>query len=735
MIYKSSFLDKNNKAYHLTIGDKGKVKDITLTSTPFVVTLEGDGDTVFKSVKYSKATINVWADKTMMDCLSSTPNEVKVTLTDKQGNIEWMGYVEPTMFDQPYSKEKEEITIDCIDDLATLQYYNFPYKYNYPITSFLNLMKMMLSKTRYKKLYMSEAYRDIDLTNLYISEQNFIDEKAKEDDITDNDTFKEVMEKLVKFLNMTLVPQGENLYLINYRGLKDESIKYTLYDLQNESIYYHQTLSNRTNIGKVRSGANISLSPCHSQVKVEAKVNKYEELNPDIFDNQYLTNVTAYQDKDNKELVETKYKWNNSQIFIDEDDQKGKHTVTDRFMFRFYSHSKYKCHYYDSQGNEHQEIENIDNWKDLYNYDGASIIRMRTENIEHSELYTPTEGKNNFGEYVLLGSGWNKNANKVLFETREPFHTFLTQDCKIVLNGGIEIRENKPTLPSSWKQYAKDYFHIQELYLNAVLKIGDWYFTNLDRPTSTKIRIDSWGILYELLSGGRFNRQGRWTKTPSTFKLQFSAANTNHFLGTTFNVLSTSGDKGNEGISRGYVISIPEEIANTKADIEFKLLFTRFATKSHSSRYYFLKDFSLKAQIPKDDSIKEWESDTIYKNVINANYSERGKTVKYEVNTFDNKIPSYSSVIYKDWNKMRMLDGVYSNVTKETHRMEEHYIQDSVLTYSSPNMELNCTTFEPYPIYSLLTKKIDGKPTQFIIDTYEYDYRDLSFKYKLTQLK
>jgi hypothetical protein len=56
--------------------------------------------------------------------------------------------------------------------------------------------------------------------------------------------------------------------------------------------------------------------------------------------------------------------------------------------------------------------------------------------------------------------------------------------------------------------------------------------------------------------------------------------------------------------------------------------------------------------VSKDSNIKsgEWESDTLYTNVINDEYVEEGSEIECKINTWDNKAPTYSVVMYSDEN-------------------------------------------------------------------------------------
>jgi hypothetical protein len=46
-------------------------------------------------------------------------------LTDESGAVVWTGYTTPNLYDMGFVEEREEIEIECIDALSTLQYIKY----------------------------------------------------------------------------------------------------------------------------------------------------------------------------------------------------------------------------------------------------------------------------------------------------------------------------------------------------------------------------------------------------------------------------------------------------------------------------------------------------------------------------------------------------------------------------------------------------------------------------------
>jgi hypothetical protein len=48
-----------------------------------------------------------------------------VLLTDNSGATVWVGYVTPNLYNMGFVEEREEVEIECIDGLSTLQYIKY----------------------------------------------------------------------------------------------------------------------------------------------------------------------------------------------------------------------------------------------------------------------------------------------------------------------------------------------------------------------------------------------------------------------------------------------------------------------------------------------------------------------------------------------------------------------------------------------------------------------------------
>ena len=230
MKYVSHFYDINEKKYNVEIGS-GTIKEVTLSDTPFVTEIETSDSHIYKPCKYSSATIGMITTDYAFDLYSSTAQQNKVTLTDDNDKIIWVGYVTPNLYSQGYENPEEVIEIECIDALSTLQYYEYePIGTSKDIVRFAELINHLLSKCNaYEYFYFSDNIK-VDSTSTFpiisrltISEQNFFDE--------DDEPMKmqEVLEEVCQFLAVTAVAYGNSVYLIDYDAIKNGNNNYYRY--------------------------------------------------------------------------------------------------------------------------------------------------------------------------------------------------------------------------------------------------------------------------------------------------------------------------------------------------------------------------------------------------------------------------------------------------------------------------------------------------------------------------
>ena len=256
MIYTGEFISKNKINYQVQfITASGNTnKEIILSEQPVTISFESEDD-IFKPLKLSGATVRCWVKDYMFDLYSGEAKGVKCIVTNKEDNsVIWCGYVTPNLYSQDYLQHKFELEVECIDALAVLQYI----KYNVTdrqVRSFKDIIDDAIQKTGYDLNLNVVDFCNYKLEDMYISDSNFFDEDGEPM------TYKEVLENILQYLNLTMLLYADTIYILDYNLIKDDedAIK-----LDESIIYSTPTLSLTEVFNKITVNSslyNITLSP------------------------------------------------------------------------------------------------------------------------------------------------------------------------------------------------------------------------------------------------------------------------------------------------------------------------------------------------------------------------------------------------------------------------------------------------------------------------------------------
>ena len=873
MKYKGQFRDKNDALHTITITTKvgTGTTNLVLSTSPFVEELEGDGNTIFKPCKYSSATVRILAKDYMWDIFQSKAQDVSVELTDEVGNIEWTGFVTPNLYDMGYESDKEELEIECMDALSTLQYFKYTAIGDKPRTnSFLDIIKHILkNKTPYTYMYFPSYLQGITLDKLKICEQNFFDKDG------DDWTMQEVLEEICQYLNVTCTASGNSVYFINYSALG--KVTYMKYGIQTDTvesttiedvsasiwtstdstifnrvyatywfllckldayadgeikmyvkhtnsliwqevkfyIHYkngvgsitidnenkgdityayidrlaivrdssgqtyiqwrgHENRNDYANVTLITStvgtgikelpsqsagqtlsawaysvyvvlkpsktskgdesyvtyadlathkdtcytidsdsysdgGGTISLLPSFNKISVTSKINEYKELLPDVFEEKYLSNANG--------------EWNKVLSYVlNKASTGGTSGVLGRY--KFVTNPHYKTYYYNkSDGSQITNLKTCSTYYHLQDYVGATLLQASFEDYNAFNIDTIYVSKTNktLTNYILIHQH-DKEAGKLVFSTvvSDIPETYIGKNTKMVIKGSIRCmdREKWMYIPTSYGN-KKDDFSRGNLYLTCKLKWGDYYYQNYTTSGSSSTVV----------------RPGRWVKQDTTFRLYFNAPDTSHINNKDYSILDTSGDYTDADLPSGYVIPLPESATVQGSIPEFSIYTRGRVDGSYRLDAIWLKDFSIQLAISKDSNVKadEWETDTQYTNIINEDYVEEGEEIECKINTWDNKVPTYSVVMYSDNSTQYYLDTVTNTVTGNTYRMEEHIIYDYVTQYRQPSIQLDINIRDRLNPSAVVKVPLISSMKKFIVDSYSRDYYSCNNNIKLVE--
>lgn len=308
MIYTGEFTSLDGKDYtvKITTSTGNQTRTVTLGGEPFVTEMDGSSDTIYEPAKYQSATVTVISPDYLFDVYTGKAQGTKVELL--QGSrIMWTGYATPNLYDQGFVEEREEIEIECIDGLSTLQYIKYKSE-NKQVLSFGQIIYKILRQCNcYAAFYMSHNTKlsadstGCILDQLYISEENFF--KKKKDDETDDDvawTCQDVLEEICRFLGVTMIAHHNAVYFVDYDSIKSGDAAY-FRKLLNVAYQVNSGPPTSPNIAIEKhivaadyadTGAKLSLTDVFNKVTVKDDLYTFDEISPDIFQDGKLVNIT-----------------------------------------------------------------------------------------------------------------------------------------------------------------------------------------------------------------------------------------------------------------------------------------------------------------------------------------------------------------------------------------------------------------------------------------------------------
>ena len=235
MTIHGQFKDFNNDTVEVIInnsnGGNGQVEigenGLFFTGDP--VEIVTNIDNTFEHIIKKSCTINLLARNYVGDYFfADNVRTVSVQIVKNSETI-FSGYIEPNTFSQGYSMPLEEFTLNCTDYLSTLQYLNYndatinnydDLRANAANKSFQNILQELFGSQNIwydlskGKTAGSEAtlFQDLGINENYIYGEDF-------DDIM---TQEELLNEMLKYLNLHIIQEGTEFYVYDWNTIKNE---------------------------------------------------------------------------------------------------------------------------------------------------------------------------------------------------------------------------------------------------------------------------------------------------------------------------------------------------------------------------------------------------------------------------------------------------------------------------------------------------------------------------------
>ena len=308
----------------LTGGDRTKEtvigeKNGELSFTDDPVELTSQVNDTFDHLLCQQATVRLLARNFVPDFFCASCRDAVVNIY-RDGECLFAGFIEPQSYSQGYNEEFDEIELSCIDALTALQYakyrdvgslgvlYNVV-KAEAEQRTFLAMLKEILGGVTAEldivggnaMRYLYDGSKAVDdlagnhyaiFGQLTVSELLFLGDE--EDDVWQQD---EVLEEILKYLNLHIVQDGLTFYLFSWESVKGDERIYWRDLLTGASVTTARQTTDIVTGLVTDTDTTISVGEVYNKIMLTAKVESMESVIESPLDNDFLKSPFSNKQK------------------------------------------------------------------------------------------------------------------------------------------------------------------------------------------------------------------------------------------------------------------------------------------------------------------------------------------------------------------------------------------------------------------------------------------------------
>lgn len=308
----------------LTGGDRTKEtvigeKNGELSFTDDPVELTSQVNDTFDHLLCQQATVRLLARNFVPDFFCASCRDAVVNIY-REGECLFAGFIEPQSYSQGYNEEFDEIELSCIDALTALQYAKYRdvgslgVLYNVVKTeaeqrTFLAMLKEILGGVTAEldivggnaMRYLYDGSKAVDdlagnhyaiFGQLTVSELLFLGDE--EEDVWQQD---EVLEEILKYLNLHIVQDGFTFYLFSWESVKGDERIYWRDLLTGASVTTARQTTDIVTGLVTDTDTTISVGEVYNKIMLTAKVESMESVIESPLDNDLLKSPFSNKQK------------------------------------------------------------------------------------------------------------------------------------------------------------------------------------------------------------------------------------------------------------------------------------------------------------------------------------------------------------------------------------------------------------------------------------------------------
>jgi hypothetical protein len=754
--FHSVIHDKAYKVEIITDNSSSSPTELTLGPDPFVTNMDSGNNTIYVPVKYSSANVQVVSKNYHFDFYASKPKQNTVKLYDSSNNVLWTGYVTPNVYSADYNFETETWDVEAIDGLSVLKYFDYTVldsSYGKDFVTFTQIIdKCMQTAGYYSRWYISDNLnipgKGYCIDQLYVSEANFFDE---------DDTpmkLNEVLEEVLKFLGMSMLADGEYVYILDYDAIKDKDRAYYYYNTGSWTRHYvsfprDSSAYTITKESYASTGSTLTLDNVYSKVTIKDSLYTVKSIIPSLFEDEDLQNA-HYVDEDNQNW---NWEFTHQCVFGGKESwlQSAKKRAEDDVYFywksRFYENKKYIHYYYDNSGNPISGP--IMNGLNAESLTGVSFARYTIGQGNTIASARVDVDYDSFDNYLMIPNNHSVVTGKKRLESKDEFSKpfFISGKTKFIAKGSMILTDRYmfPNSPTSGNNTNIGYWPHTGTFTSDF--DGNWWrgsTLSVSKSAMTlKIGLSVGSVtktfdvpFYEYGTGSERLEENK--KKHEIFYTEMGVQDNVEYIDN----IKEKGYKLDMGISTDIVIPAKPNISIYGMDNMVNL----FSLISGSSVLgcLFIKDFDIVAVDPfegGDSAVNA--TDTEYTIEIDDEYVQELSPIEFKICTYDGKSLNYSAVAYQDpsTNEFHFVDELYNKALNLTKRSEQLLGYKIVNQYSTQSRKLSLNLlFEDkdrsnylFKPWTLIRETVMGK--DFVISSMSYDYVMDSVNVQLVEKK
>lgn len=307
---------KGDRTQTLEIGTEEA--DIYFGDNP--VEISDEVNDTFDVLLRKSATVTLLCGNLITDFFSTSCRDAVVNVY-KGDKCVFAGFIEPQTFSQPYNERWDEMSLNCIDALSALQYSKYKnigsagvvysvVKAEAKQRSFYDiLLETMCGVTSSldivnggKATYLYDGSKAVDaqLANRYkifgqlsISELLFLGDE--EDDVWQQN---EVLEEMLKYLNLHIVQDGFSFYIFSWETIKTASEKIIWHDIESNDASTTASDSVIISLDNVADcDTSISIGDTYNQLELTANITEMEDVIESPLDDSLLASPYSGKQK------------------------------------------------------------------------------------------------------------------------------------------------------------------------------------------------------------------------------------------------------------------------------------------------------------------------------------------------------------------------------------------------------------------------------------------------------